>query len=360
MKSTCRESRAFSAEKRVATDSKLFEKFSGATLDPCIQNSSLRWSAKKTRKNLRLTALIAGWENAVLSSKRTFNLLRVLVIMNNLLEADLPIKSHKQDLLGRKDFARELAKSIVKATGEGSFVIGIHGKWGSGKTSFLNMVDEFLSEDPSKPIILRFSPWLISEQNQLIGAFLTEMGIALGIKDYGKQAKNVGRQLLAYSKFFTPLKFIPGTEPWLSLVEKVVSSVGGSSKDWGNLRELNIDEVRSKVEKELKNLGRPVVIFMDDIDRLSKFEIRQIFQLVKTVANFPNTSFCLAFDPQHIITALHEDSTGDSQEYLEKIIQAGFDLPQASETEINGMLFKGLNFFFESDNQKPLFDESHW
>ncbi len=277
------------------------------------------------------------------------------------LQSDRPIEDHTQDVLGRTHFAKELAKAIVDSAKGASFVIGIYGQWGSGKTSVLNMIEEFLSGSRKKPIVLRFNPWIISEQNQLIAGFLNEMALAIGIKNRGKRARQAAKHLLGYAKFFAPLTYIPGVEPWASLIKNVVSSVGESAQEWGKLKDLDFQDVRSKLERQLEALKKPVVVFMDDIDRLSASEVRQVFQLVKTVANFPNTIYCLAFDPERVIKALDQDGSGDGQRYLEKIVQAGFELPQASESDVHRMLFQGLNsFLLEDITPQPIFDPAHW
>lgn len=59
---------------------------------------------------------------------------------------DIPIQSSHDDLLDRKNFAKQLAQSILNYDQNDSFNIGLYGKWGSGKTSVLNMTVEYLLE----------------------------------------------------------------------------------------------------------------------------------------------------------------------------------------------------------------------
>ena len=70
---------------------------------------------------------------------------------------------------------------------------------------------------------------------------------------------------------------------------------------------------------------------MDDLDRLRSEEIRQVFRLVKAVADFPKTLYLLAFDNDVVAGALNESHAGSGQQYLEKIIQAPMDVPVADE-----------------------------
>lgn len=79
-------------------------------------------------------------------------------------KSDQPIKSHKEDILGRTAFARALGNAILSHKEKDSVAIGLYGAWGSGKTSIINLAlehIEFISKkktDKRKPIIVRFNP----------------------------------------------------------------------------------------------------------------------------------------------------------------------------------------------------------
>ena len=58
---------------------------------------------------------------------------------------DNPIESPQEDLFERKYFSYYLAKGIINLENDkSSFVIGILGKWGEGKTSAINMTLKYL------------------------------------------------------------------------------------------------------------------------------------------------------------------------------------------------------------------------
>ena len=76
---------------------------------------------------------------------------------------DSPIIDKKDDLLGRSTFVSNLARSIVDNKATDTFCIGIYGKWGSGKTSIINMLKQEIgsiyevdpnNEKPAKRMLL--------------------------------------------------------------------------------------------------------------------------------------------------------------------------------------------------------------
>ena len=62
---------------------------------------------------------------------------------------DKPIKTKEEDLLGHEPLAVRIAEAIGNLSPDAlseSFVVGIEGSWGSGKTSLINLVLEKLKK----------------------------------------------------------------------------------------------------------------------------------------------------------------------------------------------------------------------
>ena len=58
--------------------------------------------------------------------------------------ADKSIDKVSDDLLNRGSFASRIANCLISNQKQESLVISLNGKWGSGKSSILNMVKEEL------------------------------------------------------------------------------------------------------------------------------------------------------------------------------------------------------------------------
>lgn len=105
---------------------------------------------------------------------------------------DTPIQSAENDLLNRSNFSNTLAEAIINLPpSEQSIIIGIIGKWGYGKSSILNMVEEYINQKSmiitERPLIFRFNPWYFPEQTNLIESFFSEL--ILFLKEKGMQTE---------------------------------------------------------------------------------------------------------------------------------------------------------------------------
>jgi len=89
-----------------------------------------------------------------------------------------PITASSEDRFNRSRFATSLATTIARRHDSSCLVVGLYAKWGEGKTSLLNLIAEALAGE-TKIVIVRFDPWLIRSEIELIPALFKELAEAV-------------------------------------------------------------------------------------------------------------------------------------------------------------------------------------
>jgi hypothetical protein len=263
---------------------------------------------------------------------------------------DNPIRDRDSDTLGRAESAEAFALHVLALDRSEGGVVGVLGPWGSGKTSYVNLArDEFRTAGAE---IVDFNPWMFSGAEQLVESFFVEVASQL---KHRPGLADVGKDLEDYGELFSGLGWLPLVGPWIErgrIANKLLAKLLQRRKEGSADR-------RAKLTKELQKLGRPIVVVIDDIDRLSTTEIRDIFKLVRLTASFPNIVYVLAFDRERVENALTEQGI-EGRDYLEKILQLAIDLPAVADDVLTRQVLTAVNdAVAEADNQGP-FDEERW
>ena len=276
---------------------------------------------------------------------------------------DEPIEGTAGDELNRGKFAKSLAKLILNTSPEHSLVVGVNGKWGSGKSSFLNLLDNELKElGKDEVIIIRFNPWNFSEIDHLIRMFFHEIKVGIGSTG-DERATAVGEALDKMGQLLAPLQIIP-------VVGKVIEGIEKSGKAIKYLSDTSIEDLKAKINDKLEGINKKIVVLIDDLDRLSKEEIRLMLRLIRLNTDFRNTVYVVAFDKEVVEKALETEQGVSGYEYLKKIVQVSFDLPVVEKgfiiekvEEYIKNLVTELNIFDKDDedklrkNLKKLYDD---
>ncbi len=314
--------------------------------------------------------------------------------------ADRPLESVGEDKLERAGFAARLAGDILGWHGKDSLVISLNGAWGSGKTTLKNFVKESLGKQGT-PIVVEFNPWAWSGQEKLLEGFFGAIHAKFKKTDKDAETKQLASRwesLEAWTKLgaeisdqiaraLAPLfggsvafALLANTAPsaWVRTPGMVVGllgvlvstffavfpSIAGRYVEALKVRaghgRLTLAQLRAEITTELVKLRdrkRPVVVIIDDIDRLNSEEIRLLFQLVKVNADFPNLVYLLLFQKTIVTDALAKVTADSGDEYLKKIVQVEFDVPHASRELMLAIFRDGLNQILDSDRIKMRWDK---
>lgn len=244
---------------------------------------------------------------------------------------DRYISNLKDDLLNRKEFVDNLKDAITNIKPSGSFVIGLNGKWGEGKTTILNFLYNELNLD-NDIMLVKFNPWFYNTKDDIITGF------------YNSIAKQFNNKLMIFSlgRMLYKLR---------NVISKSFESKGiygivdilipkrTSSKD--------VEELTKKISRKLTDINKKVVIFIDDLDRLDKEDLLLVFKLVKICGDIDNFIYILSFDKDQIRHVFENEIKLDHK-YLEKIIQVSIDMPKQNLEVINVYLMNNIVKLFKS------------
>ncbi|WP_157135477.1 P-loop NTPase fold protein [Hyphomicrobium sp. MC1] len=288
------------------------------------------------------------------------------------LSADVPIKSHPDDIFRRSQFVARITEVLLYSRAREGRVFAIRGDWGSGKTSLKNLIVEQLQKQSGKADWLEFNPWQWGSSEKIARALFSQMAAKLG-GAHSSKAQSRARALRKYAAILSgvaqPLKDAKSDfSDWLVIAALVATSAGlalpqiaGAAvapiflvaialikvvvwvlnylgRDQSNE---SLDAVRTDLEDRLAKSSRPLIVFVDDIDRLQPKEIRVLFRQIKANANLPNIIFVLLYQQSIVERALNPVAGKNGRAYLEKIVQANFDLPLVPQSKI-------YSFFTES------------
>jgi hypothetical protein len=299
------------------------------------------------------------------------------------ISADRPITKKSDDRLNRAGFAEAIAKVIGQWHNKPSLVIGLFGDWGSGKSSIKNLIVESLrEEDETRIPVVEFSPWQVSGQDILFEVFFREIAEALG--KAGGADEITAKKRVARWKLYSSALSVAATvaRTWKAatnptqptmlglLSEAAVTTLDASAavakagadgiESEAALQTPSLSELKASISNDLSGLAVPVLVVLDDIDRLSKQEIRLVFQLVKANADFPNIVYLLLAQRETVVQALAEIAPRNGETFLEKIVQVSFDVPVLNRKQLQAFLFEGLNKLLASETLSAKFDKEHW
>ena len=163
----------------------------------------------------------------------------------------------------------------------GRQTVGVIGPWGSGKTSCLRIAKTALEQ--KGVTVIYFNPWLWSETGDLVQILLYEI-------------RSV--------KVFLKAKGVDSDKILMDTPEDLQDIIRNTLRDWSSR----------------------LVVMVDDVDRLERKQLRDIFRAVRLTGNLPKVIYVIALDKKSVARSLDEDGFNGA-DYLEKIIKTEFPIP---------------------------------
>jgi len=266
--------------------------------------------------------------------------------------SDFPIQDEKEDKLHFKPFAEKIAEGILKYNQNQTLILSIEGEWGSGKTSLMNLIKNKtnrVKEKENKIEIMHFSPWLLTDINQVIKLFFDDLIKVLIHNSFkAKWNEEIKRDIQNFVNKLLPEEVTFKT-PLLSIKYKIRNMFKTDDN-------MSLEKIKSKINEYLKELDKKIVIVIDDIDRLTDKEIEFIFRLTKGIADFDNLIYILLYDKNVITKSLQLFKSENGEKYLEKIVQYPIQVPKANNETIKELLNEKIKNLLNELGKKVNFD----
>ena len=266
-------------------------------------------------------------------------------MVETFLSADKPLFDLKEDRLGYAPYSEYLARVIAEKCPESGLVMAICGGWGTGKSTIINFILSSLLtlSEENRPQVIHFNPWLFAGEAELVQKFFDQLLGAFA--KWGKRFKNLKVAVADYAEVIekSPIPYSSFASLFRILKPKAK----------------NASDLKATVEKLLCNQSRRILVVIDDVDRLTASEVRQLFRVLKAIANFPNVTYLLAFDRSMVVKALEHEQGTDGEAYMEKIVQTTFDVPRIEPQALHRMLFEKLDSLLV-ELPEGLFDQIRW
>jgi len=202
--------------------------------------------------------------------------------------------------------------------------IAITGAWGVGKTDFIERTIANLKKDQTSHKIQTsfINPWVSRSDEDAYKILIGGIGKALGIwSPNGKTAK-------FFCQIFAPFFGLQG-------ISKTILQAINDTDIPSSERKLKA------INDKLKCSGHKIVVFADDMERVSVDKVLQVFPAIDRLKNLTQCTFVFALDHKRLIKAFEDEK--EAKGYLDKVFDAQLSLPQPDRSEIKDLVLEYIN-----------------
>lgn len=263
----------------------------------------------------------------------------------------------REDLLNFRPYIDAISSIVLGEELSTPFTIGIYGRWGSGKSSLMNLVRARIDKkkDPNINCVW-FTPWQYQGQPNLVAPFL------ITVLDHARKSqkfKTAFEEIKKLSHVTADYLLEAIAKPLIDT--KRIKKIGESYEEQESIaadsqfkKLLFQHRLRGEFGEIVKSLtgksGR-LVIFIDDLDRCSSSDVIGMLESIKLFLGVENCVFIVGLNHEVISSCVKEKyqafgrtrqslSDVEVEEYLEKIIQLPFRIPPLDFSSVEKFIEK--------------------
>lgn len=272
---------------------------------------------------------------------------RMITKVRNIGIHDLPIFDDSYDLFEVKPYIEALSDFIRESATP--ITIALQGGWGTGKTSFINLINKQLNPikrlgepdiaktyDKSPIITVNFNTWQYTQFNleQNLGiSFLSYIinKLTEELPEENKFVAEAAKAIKGIARFGLNVILAQGGMQQTNSDDTKKDSVLDPAQAIEMLRN-SLEDVVKKLMEKYGTPDKParLVIFIDDLDRLKPSIAVSLLEVIKLFLDIEGCIFVLAVDNRVIeegITEAKQTSMVKTKSFLDKMIQVPFKIP---------------------------------
>lgn len=223
----------------------------------------------------------------------------------NPLVRDCAITNQNEDFFGYQKMVDSLLADLYDTDVENeAFSVGIAGKWGVGKSSFINLLRNSISQKGG--LIVDLFPRSSMNLSAISLDFFNSLSNTL--KGYHTGSWHI------VDKYVKSLRCIEG-KGWFN---KTIDAIEVFAKT---------DE-KERLQNVIMEIGRKIFVIIDDLDRLTAPEILEVLKIIDRNGNFKNVIFIVAYDKEYVNAVLRKYlGYQGSEMFTDKYFNFEYSLP---------------------------------
>lgn len=249
--------------------------------------------------------------------------------------------------LGRQKYAEILTQIVSQYD---SCVLAINSEWGTGKTTFIKMWQQYLANN--KFNTLYFNVWendFISDPLiGFIGEF-KELSNKYQLESELDKITTTASQLFL-STFPTLIEALAKQKFGNDAVETIKGCTKGVTDVLSKEFE-NYEKQKNSIKKfhealqnfvDKCNSGKPLIFFVDELDRCCPAYAVKVLERIKHLFSIPNIVFVLSVDKKQLCNAIkgyYGSESLDAENYLKRFIDIEYNLPEPNYEDFCNYLY---------------------
>lgn len=241
--------------------------------------------------------------------------------------------------LGREKYAEILTQIVSQYD---SCVLAINSEWGTGKTTFIKMWQQYLAKNEFNT--LYFNVWendFISDPLiGFIGEF-KELNIDHKLDtELNNVTTNASKIAFSLIKGYINLKIGSDVDKTFKECTDLLSKEFENYEGQKN----SIKEFRKALEEFVEGCKteKPIIFFVDELDRCNPGYAVKVLERIKHLFSIPNIVFVLSVDKKQLCNAIkgyYGSESLDAENYLKRFIDIEYNLPEPSYQDFCNYLY---------------------